>query len=196
MLAVPPPSLEELLQSAADAATGERACLWTQGDVISRALEVYGDGKRARSKLLGTFASTLHCTTNRCRQLADVSGSFGTEFRLPTIQWSLYRAIVQAAKRTNRNASEIFEETQEKDWHIAEVNALGRSSRARVLSLSADCPDCGRHISLRVKAKDAGTLAGVPIACPLCIVQLRQDNLDAREAPVLGNLGDMSGTET
>lgn len=159
--------LDDLREKFRDYLTGERACHWSAGDMIAKALGFVNDAK-ARRELLGSFAEVGHCTTAYCRQLAAVSSSFGTEYRQPDIAFSLYRACIHASRRTGEPAHRILERCKAENWHAADVAKLGRKDEAFV-SLAKECGDCG--FKTAVKGKGAKTFAGMRIRCPVCMAK-------------------------
>src|SRR3990167_363628 len=121
---------DDLVQRWCDALSTERESFWTAADVAAYAVKHGTRKEQATAKR--TLASAGHCTTAYVGQLARLSLAYGTESRHLDVAMALYRACLQAAKRTGKKPADVLEDALAKGWHAAEVNALGREPDATV----------------------------------------------------------------
>lgn len=133
-------SREGLLDALCEVSQAQRACQWEQGRLINGLLAQCVDAKTRRAET-GAAATALHCTASHIRSLALVERTFPPAQRYPDVDWSLYRACMQAATRAGaQSATHILELALARGWHCADVHALGKPAKDTV----PPCPTCGR----------------------------------------------------
>lgn len=169
-------SLDELLSCFADALDQERMGRWKAGDIIVTALKQAGN-RRARGKLLRTFASFGHCSTATVRWMAEVSASFEEGMRYPEVNDSFYRAVLRAGRRTDKAPVEILATALKEGWHVSKIEQLGRAPQAEHKA-AGRCQCCGAAVSVRVMLTGRD---GFAIPCPVCVVMAWNAGHDSRE---------------
>jgi len=182
---------DDLVRRWCDALSSERESFWTAADVAAYAVKHGTRKERAAAKR--ALASAGHCTTAYVGQLARLSMAYGTESRHVDVAMALYRACLQAAKRTKRTPADILEDALAKGWHAADVAQLGREPDA-TLGLDVECPACGTHVRLRRPGDHGRCFVGLRIACPVCVAIAQADERTAESADILGILGMEGGT--
>ena len=188
-------SLDEFLGAFIGALAAGEAGNWRAGDIVVRALGdlsqqgfVPREYARQRAKLLAMFAMNAPkpCTAARVRQLAAVSGTFGTEQRYPDLTWSYFRAAVQAAHRTQVPARALLDEAVQAEWTIGYLNGLGKKNPEAV-RLQATCGVCGMRALLRLAGAGVEqAFRGAALPCPNCIARAWADSTDGKDAERLG----------
>lgn len=182
---ISPETFDELTQRWCDALSSERESFWTAADVAAYAIRSGTRKEQAQAKRV--LASAGHCTTAYVGQLARLSMAYGKELHLPDVAMALYRACLQAARRTGRKPADVLEDALAKGWHIAEVAALGRKPTATV-GLDAECTACGTHVRLRRPGDHGKCFGGLRIPCPVCVAIAWADKTHAEPPEILGGL--------
>lgn len=191
-------SFEELVGLFTGALENERDSAWRAGDVALRAVESIlvpdtltgvvklRTRRTAERKLYGALAQAAHCTLARVRQLAQVSGTFGQEQRYPDVPWSLFRSVRTAAIRLNRDPRELLDEVIAQDLGVLAINALGKQPGPTLRAVGT-CSDCGAHTSVTLPRRSDGA-DQAPIHCPVCVAVKWMDQLDGKDAAMIGAL--------
>ena len=179
-------STEELLQRWCNARARGRECFWEEADVAGYVVR-HGGTREERKILKGLLASHGHCGIAYIGQLARLSMAYGTESRYPDVAMILYRACLQAAKRTGRTPADVLEDALAKGWHAAEVAQLGRKPDATV-GLDVECPACGTQVRLRRPGDHGKCFVGLRIPCPVCVAIAWADKANAEPPEILGGL--------
>lgn len=153
-------SLEAYLSQFATLAERERASRWALGDLVGEAIAEFGKG------VIGKFAETGRCSKEHIRQLARIAKAFPPEYRYPDLDWSFYRGVYNAAKRTGKHVLGVLEEAMENEYSLRDLAGYGKeeASKAR---LSRRCEWC----NTKVVVEADGGLAGERIYCPVCETQ-------------------------
>lgn len=153
---------EDRLQQLADLELAGRATDWSRADAWAGMVRDFG------RKCLSDIASTLGKSTEYVRQHAIVAATFSGEHRHPDVDFSLYREVAQAAKRSKgeTTAVDLLRHVLDEGMSAAEVKLLYRSSEDKppVLRFAGRCADCGSRVIVYAKAEYAGYF----IECPLC----------------------------
>ena len=184
MTAIPvAPTLDELSQRWVDALEAERGAWWQAADVAAYALGLTGT-KAERGRLVGELASLGHVSSGYVRALSQMAGSYGTEYRLPDVSQSLYRACIAAGRRMGIKAHVVLENALAAGHHVREVSQLGRRPKAKPLTMDATCGDCGAEV--RVRLQKATGRQG--LRCPLCTATAIEEGRDVERLPMLGML--------
>ena len=179
------PTLDELSQRWVDALEAERGAWWQAADVAAYALGLTGT-KAERGRLVGELASLGHVSSGYVRALAQMAGSYGTEYRLPDVSQSLYRACIAAARRLGLDTKphEVLDRALKEGWHVREVSQMARKPQAKPLTMDATCGDCGAEV--RVRLQKATGRQG--LRCPLCTATAIEEGRDVERLPMLGML--------
>jgi hypothetical protein len=186
-------SLDELLARASGCLDAEHDALWTFGDIVNAAIDNARPQcadprtlRKARASIYRTFASLRKSVTAAfVRQHAERAGTFGTELRYPDVSFSFYRAVIGAAKRTQRDPRELLDDALAKAMSVSDMNALGVEPKAET-SLREQCGDCGARVAITVKQDQGRSFVGLAIICPLCASLKLNDGGDPREAMRVG----------
>lgn len=155
-------TLDEKLDILADYFAANRATNWTLGDESANCVREFGKG------VVGKIAEVGRCTKERIRQLISVSVTFPKEKRYPEIDWTVYRAVINASKRLDRNPLEVLDYVLENEMSVAEIASLGIEEKKKV-KISKTCGWCGSKITITAD----GGLVGEKVFCPVCLA----DNL-------------------
>lgn len=155
---------EERLQQLAELELAGRATDWSRADAWAGMVRDFG------RKCLSDIASTLGKSTEYVRQHATVAATFSGEHRHPDVDFSLYREITQAAKRSKgeTTAVDLLRHVLDEGMSAAEVKLLYRSSEDKppVLRFAARCSQCGSRVIVYVPSEREGDT----VVCPLCSV--------------------------
>lgn len=156
---------EERLQQLAELELAGRATDWSRADAWAGMVRDFG------RKCLSDIASTLGKSTEYVRQHAIVAATFSGEHRHPDVDFSLYREITQAAKRSKgeTTAVDLLRHVLDEGMSAAEVKLLYRSAEDKppVLRFAARCK-CGRRTIEYADVEDAGET----VTCRKCDVVL------------------------
>lgn len=188
-------SIEELLSRAAGCLEAGSSAYWTFGDIVTAAVEDMRraaasprEFRRRRSAIFGQFAALKSYVTKAfVKQHAEVAAAFGVEQRYPDVAWSLFRATLNAARRTKRDPRELLDDALAKAMSVADLNALGRD-QPQMVEHHGTCSECGAEQRVRIVGSTATAFQGMPVPCAVCIGKLKQDGGDAREAATIGTL--------
>lgn len=150
--------------------TANRATNWALGDASAELVRKYG------RKVIGDIAEIGRCTKERVRQLIKVSMTFPEDKRYPDVDWSLYRAVLNASgpKRLNQDPLEVLEFVLERNMSLADIAKLGLEGKKRV-KVSKTCEWCNSKVTV---VADGG-LGGERVYCPVCLVD--NYSLDKRD---------------
>lgn len=166
-------TLDELTSQFCEAMAAERDGAWRAGDVLLHALAVNARNapspeaaKAKRPTLFKAFAAAAGCTTARCRQLAEVAAEVEPGLRAADRSWSWHRAVVHAARRTQRPVAEVLVDASVGGWGQRELQALGAAVER--VSWHGECGGCGFSVSVSCRKAGVRSMAGEEIACPVC----------------------------
>ena len=153
---------EERLQQLTELELAGRATDWSRADAWAGMVRDFG------RKCLSDIASTLGKSTEYVRQHAIVAATFSGEHRHPDVDFSLYREVAQAAKRSKgeTTAVDLLRHVLDEGMSAAEVKLLYRSAEDKppVLRFADRCPDCSTRVIVYVVAERNGQV----IECPVC----------------------------
>lgn len=155
-------NLEETLGEFAIALEDSRNANWRIGDMAAEAVKTHG------REVVGKLAEVARCSIQRIRQLIYVSKAFGEEVRYPDADWSIYRAVYHAAKRTGQDAVKLLIHVFDNDMSLADIAAIGTNKKT-VAKLSKQCDWCNAKVSISAEG-----LAGTKISCPVCLAANEQ----------------------
>lgn len=173
--APPVADLEAVKVELVAAFEAERDALWKAGEVVFDYLRAGAESVPAkhatkhRRAVARDLAACGDCTANRIIQLAEVWAAFGAEgLRAEDRGWTFHRAVLLAAKRTQRPVADVLEEALAKGWSVADLSTLGRSE-AGARRLVAVCESSGAKVRVEaprgVRAYDVTT----GLRCPVCV---------------------------
>lgn len=158
--------LEAYLSQFVTVAEHERASRWALGDLVCEAIIEFG------KDVIGKFAETGRCSKEHISQLARIAKAFPQEHRYPDVDWSFYRGVYNAAKRTGKHVLEVLEEAMQNEWSLKDLAAYGKENQAKA-RLSRKCEWCDTKVFIEAD----GGLAGEKIFCPVCLIQDGEERL-------------------
>lgn len=156
-------TLEETLSEFAGILEINRDVNWRTGDIAANAIKNHG------RNVIGKLAETARCSKERIAQLVRIAVTFPHETRYPDIDWSIYRAVYCAAKRTGEDAIEVLEHVYDNGLSLADIAALGTEAK-ETAKLARRCEWCDSKITIEAKG-----LAGTRINCPVCLAANEQE---------------------
>ncbi len=174
----------------------ERTEFWRAGDLVAFARQAAEDDRKvaqrraqARRRLYGIFAQAAMSTAAHVRQLDTVASTFGHETRFPTRPFSWFRAVRNAAERTQQDARLLADEAHERDLTVADLNAMGKDTPDRLVA-TGDCPRHGATVRVVIEGQAAARaeLHGLVLCCPVCVAEAHKAETDGRDAERIGAL--------
>lgn len=142
---------EERLQTLIDLELAERATEWSRADAWSQMVKDFG------RTCMKDIAATLRKSTEYVRQHVIVAVNFPSEHRYPDVDFSTYREVAQAAKRSKGEvtAVDLLQRVLEQDMAVSEVRLLYRTGdKPPVLRFAKTCRECGRRTIEYAAAED------------------------------------------
>lgn len=194
----------------------ERHAYWTSGDRardwlddIRAAVETERltprQARKERRRVLGLMAKAAGqgMTLATIQQRARVCATFPDDVR-PTqspgqhgdramryldLPPTFYRATMNAAERTQRDALELLEEAIDRGLTVGDLNALGKDVPIELVA-SGDCPKCGATVRVKIVGTPAARaeVHQLTLPCPTCVALAWLRGTDGREADHIGAL--------
>jgi hypothetical protein len=182
-----PPSDQRLEEEVLDATHDARLGFWRVGIAVAYDLGRSTKNKRENAKCINKWASKTNQTSNYVRLQVRCFDNFGAEYIKADVAIALYIACLHAGKRTGRPPHEILEEALDKEWHAAEVNALGKSE-PETYEFRGECRVHG-PVALPKIPPQSGIVRGIALPCPDCVALRWAEESDGRDAERVGVLG-------
>lgn len=156
---------ESWQQELADLAAAQRATQWSIGDTICEAIKASGNQRR-RMAIFRAAASVLMCSTSNARLWASVAATFKPgPMRMPDVDWSIYRACMQAARRLKKTPLDVLAQALAENLHVKGIRALGLVPKTNRSRYAGPCEECGAAIWVEL---ETDSMRGHPVGCPVC----------------------------